>query len=244
MKSTPAEIKSHYRNENVVENYVPKRFIEPMGILKHERQVKVINCILSKINDPVVLDLACGPARLSKDISPVKKGYAVDASSGMIAIAKEMVPAQWAVLCQDAFKLKFKPHYFDVVISFRFIRHLQEQDRRKIYAQVQRLIKKEGYFIIDVLNGKTVRWLRLIGKHKYQVYDEVYNQRQFIKEIESAGFLIVAMVPIIKHTLLQALVSKCAKTFCLDSFALKLLTVIEQSSRGAPWEWIAICKHN
>ncbi len=225
----------------VASTYLEKRFIGPLGIIKHKKQVAIINRILAEIEKPVVLDLACGPGRIAKDLHPIHRGYAIDTSAAMLAQARRVLGKEWAIKQMDAFSIAFRPKSIDVVAAFRFIRHLQEDEREKIYVQLRRVLKPHGYFIIDVLNVHTTRLLRLVGKHK-RVYDELYGIPKFVQEMKRAGFSVLSMAPVVKHVFLQGAISKLTENTRLQRLGLALVQFLETLPGNQPWEWVAVCR--
>ncbi|HIH11231.1 TPA: methyltransferase domain-containing protein [Candidatus Woesearchaeota archaeon] len=238
---TTDAIQRHYQRDDVVSAYVAKRFREPMGTLKHRIQVGIINRVLGGIDYPIVLDLACGPGRVSKDLQGVEHGVAADASPAMLREARKVLGKQWTLQEIDAFRLPFRKEQFEVVTSFRFIRHFNIEKRQQLYAQVRRVLKPKGYFILDFLDKRTTRWLKIVGKHKYAVYDELYIPKQFRKELADAGFEVVSVIPVVKHVFLQGVISKVSHFFYFWRFGWWSVRVLEKIP-GTPWEWVAVCK--
>ncbi len=238
---TKEEIQKHYQKSSVTVKYVGNRFKEPIGILKHQKQIAVINTFIAKKKNPTVLDLACGPARLTKDMKGVTKGYALDSSPGMLEQAKKVLSKVWTVQEGDAYNLPFKKATIDILTTFRFIRHFERGDRHKLYAQAHKVLKKDGYLILDVLNKKPTKILKLLGKHKYQVYDALYpSLKTFEQEIENEGFKIIHARPIVHHTLSQLAISKVTKALHLHSIGYKTVSALERLGGKSPWEWIVV----
>ncbi|HXG11715.1 MAG TPA: class I SAM-dependent methyltransferase, partial [Gemmataceae bacterium] len=43
---------------------------------------------------------------------------------------------------------------FDLVYTFRFVRHFRRSDRERLYVQVRRVLKPGGYFVLDAVNER------------------------------------------------------------------------------------------
>ena len=238
---TKEEIQKHYQKTAVTSKYVGNRFKEPIGTLKHQKQITTINQFISKKKNPTVLDLACGPARLTRDMKGVYKGYALDTSKPMLELARKSVGTQWKVQEGDAFNLPFKKESLDVVTTFRFIRHFERNDRHKLYAEIHRILKKDGYLILDVLNKKPTNILRLIGKQNYQVYDVLYNSLYtFEQEMNNEGFHIIYARPIVHHTITQMTISKITSKIGLHALGHRAVQSLEKVGGKSPWEWITV----
>ncbi len=238
---TKEEIQKHYQKSSVTGKYVGARFQEPIGILKHQKQIEIINRFIAKKKAPSLLDLACGPARLTKDMRGVNKGYAIDSSPGMLAQARKDLSKNWIVREGDAFNLPFKKNSLDIVTTFRFIRHFERNDRHKLYTEIHKVLKKDGYLILDVLNKKPTKILKFIGKHKYQVYDALYpSLYSFEQELASEGFQIIYARPIINHTLTQMSISKLTKALHVHNLGLKTISTLEKIGGRNPWEWVVV----
>ncbi len=98
-------IKSIYERKSVAERYVHSRFSRPLGVVQHRIQVQTVNDAIRAYKAKDILEIACGPARLTAHISGFEKGVAIDNSSEMLSLAKRKIPNnhQWHFLRADAF---------------------------------------------------------------------------------------------------------------------------------------------
>src|SRR3989344_429099 len=225
MKRKVNEIKRYYENEKLSESYISNRFVRPLGRLIHNNQVSFLNKFINKNNIKTVMDLACGPARISKDIVGIESGIAADNSAPMLKIAKKYLDNKWKTKKIDAFKLNINKK-FDLVFSFKFIRHFDLKKRAKLYNNIKKLLGRNSYFICDVPNKKVYNWHT--KKYPSPVYDEFWNRSTITEELNKNGFFIVKLVPNVKHFKIQEFLSKFSKIKLLTYFIYLLLRLIEK----------------
>lgn len=106
------------------------------------------------VDKKVVLDIGCGTGYGANFLSTKSsRVYGVDVSDEAISYAKSHYNGQnlsYAVM--DAHGLKFEDEKFDVVCSFEVIEHLS--DYRLYLAQIKRVLKKGGLFLLSTPNKK------------------------------------------------------------------------------------------
>ena len=71
----------------------------------------------------------------------------------MTEISKKKFP-QKSISIQNAEDLSFEDSFFDNVLSFHLFMHLDAQCMANILREVNRVLKKGGYFIFDVPSEK------------------------------------------------------------------------------------------
>jgi len=242
-----SKIKKYYQDKTCVQAYLEERFSFPLGRILHEKQVSVVNRYISFLTPRKILELACGPGRITLDISPPEatKCIAIDASEEMLRVARERARllnnSRWVFFNQDIFSMDLRED-FDLIFSFRFIRHFRRTDRRKIYKVVKKHLVDNGLFIFDVVN-KEISWpLRLKeGLEKYPVYDKLYTKNEFLKEMREEGFCVKELIPVYPY---YKLLSRIQIYLGPRSGRLtyKLLSFIENNFRAQNLEWIAVCQ--
>lgn len=241
--NTKAKIKKYYQKKDVAENYISERFVQPIYSFEHDMQVQVINQIISKYGLNRILELAPGPARLTKEIK--SGGVAVEYSEDMIEVAKRNMKSSkydWKFIHGDAFKLRMKKSSFDLVFTFRFIRHFTEPQRERLYAGIRKVLKPGGFLIFEALNRKKHSLIRkIVGKDKYFIYDSLYELGEITAELESNGFEVVEAKPVINHFFTQYAVSRLSSAAGSKDLGKKIITIIE-NFRGNPFGWVMICR--
>jgi ubiquinone/menaquinone biosynthesis C-methylase UbiE len=242
-------LKSAYSDPKVSDSYIQDRFDSGIGRILHEAQVKfVIDAILRfKINK--VLEIAPGPARLTVDIGSACKetcGTILDVNVNMLEQAQKRLSAaglnnRWRTVVGDAFALPFDD-IFQMVYSFRFIRHFHKEDRMKIYRQIYNHLETQGYLIFDAINHDVSAPLRAKSSpDAYPIYDELYHFPQLKAELENNRFKIIDHVAVQYSfpllNLIQIWIGPRSK-----KLAYMLMKNIETAGIGHPLEWIVICQ--
>ena len=245
MINTRENLKLLYQEDHIIEPYIDERFSKPLGRVQHCCQVDCVNRIIEEYNVKNVLEIACGPARLTAEIKGFEKGFALDSSDTMLEVAKSRTPKElpWQFVKGDAFQLNFK-NKFDSVYSFRFIRHLKLEDRNKIYNQIKNALVSKGLFIFDAIRYEKPLFLR---KHesggKILVYDKVYkNKAKLQTELKDAGFELVKLYPCIEHFYIQAFFSRISHILKNDRLGIRIIQFLEKIKTGHTLEWIVLCQ--
>ena len=246
MKKTKSEIQEYYRDEKRAGGYVGNRFREPLGALLHDRQVGRVRSFLERLPQGRVLEIACGPARLTTDLepSPDARAVAMDASGPMLQVAAQRIAEEgsdrWRFIQGDAFNLPFEEQ-FDLVYSFRLIRHFETGDRKRLYQQILRVLKPGGRLVFDAVHEKVSTPLRKASPGDYPVYDVLYDADELRKELEEAGFSDIRLEPVQRHYpilyKLQVLVAPRSR-----AIARAAMEFVDRFCFGAPLEWVVTCR--
>lgn len=238
------EIRDAYRKDDVARNYIGERFTQPLGALLHDRQVAALKRVISTYRPTSVLEVAPGPARLTSELadSLLGVGAVMDASAQMLHEAKRRLgPAtRWRPVQGDAFNLPFGSQ-FDLVYSFRLIRHFEAADRAALYRQFARVLKPGGMFVFDAVNEAVSKPLRLRSPEEYKHFDAMFDLDTLKRELESQGFTPMVFegvqhrFPILQR--LQVLVGPRNRTV-----TRWLMEACDRMPAGAPLEWIVVCR--
>jgi ubiquinone/menaquinone biosynthesis C-methylase UbiE len=232
------EVKNYYKNTNISHPYINERFSNPLGKLMHLKQVAIVNKYVRNQN---VLEIACGPGRITKDVKLIRKGVAVDSSDEMLKIARRTLP-HWSISKKDAFNLSIEDT-FDVVFSFRFLRHFENDDRKRLYKEIHNVLKPNGILIFDAVNFKKSYYVRKRkGLKHYKVYDKLYLKKELFKELKENGFKIIKLVPLLNHLYTTTIISKITNKLNLQKMGLRMIQNLEKIPSSTPLEWIVICK--
>jgi ubiquinone/menaquinone biosynthesis C-methylase UbiE len=243
------QLKRAYSDKAVSDSYIEERFSSVIGRVLHEAQVKfVIDAITEyKINN--VLEIAPGPARLTVDIGNAcnnTSGIIMDANANMLEQAQKRLDAagladRWKTEMGDAFALPFSD-VFQMVYSFRFIRHFHGKDRETIYGQIYEHLMPDGYLVFDAINREVSEPLRAMSSpDAYPIYDELYDYPQLVKELELNGFRTINYVAVQRN---YSLLSKIQILIGPRSpkLAYFMMKLIEAAGIGQPLEWIVLCQ--
>ena len=100
-----------------------------------------------------------------------------------------------------------------------------------------------GLFIMDALNARKARWIKLAGgKKRLITFDELYFKKEFIAELDANGFRVVEMVPVVNHFFTQFALSRIFYILGLRSFGFKVVSFLERFGGNNPWEWVVVCQ--
>ncbi len=246
------EIREHdslakeYSKKEVAESYLDKRFQSAIGRVLHEHQITFLNQLIQAYEVKRVLEIACGPARVTAEINGITSGVAVDFNESMLKVACRRLNAlgqmqKWELRQADAFRLDLNEK-FDLVFSFRFIRHFMRQDREQLYEVVKRHLRPNGIFAFDVVNKEVSYPARLkAGIEKFKIYDKLFEKNEFIQEMQENGFEVFHLEPVQVQYNLQYLIQiyLAPRSYKIAYYLIKW---IEQHLRAKPMEWIAVCR--
>jgi SAM-dependent methyltransferase len=232
-------IRAAYQDTNVARRYVEERFTTPLGGLLHERQCGVLRGVIAAHGSPDVLEIAPGPARLTTSVIDVAGQMTlIDASAQMLDEARRRLASTatrtpYTLVRGDAFCLPF-PSRFDLVYSFRLIRHFSTEDRLRLYREAARVLKPGGRLVFDAVNRRVYEPLRAVadgGGH----YDASLDRDALIAELAACGFEVESLAGV--HYQLQVLVGpRSAK------LARLAMNVVDRVGGGEPLEWVVTCR--
>ncbi len=241
----PQELKRYYQDRDVAGDYMRRRTGEPLNGVLHRRQVGFLNRVLSARAPRAVLEIACGPGRLTAALRNVRMGVAVDSSAEMLETAQQRMnggAGSWSFLRSDAFVLPFQSASFDAVYTLRFVRHFQLPERQRLYQEVRRVLRPEGVFMVDALNRDVSYPYRLKrGLERYHIYDVLYRREEIEAELQQAGFRVVAVEGMIKHFGVQRFLNRLRR-LRLDAVATALIASLEHIPGSHPSGWMLLCE--
>ena len=245
-----ATVKQLYQDEKVAENYIANRFTWAWSRLLHERQIAVLNALLRNSRLSSALELAPGPARIAPDLVGLRSGLMVEASPQMIEVATRRIVEHhlekvWEIQKGNAFDLTSLSRTFDLAFTFRFIRHFEAEERKRLYSEIHRRLNPSGLLVFDVVNKPVRRKLDARAKphsgEALPVYDITYTRDELTAEMNAAGFEVVALYEVIRHFTLQAWLSYRVG-HRLPGLAWPLVKALELLPTSNPLEWVAICR--
>jgi ubiquinone/menaquinone biosynthesis C-methylase UbiE len=140
------EILNYYNN--LAGNYDESRFGNEYGEFIAIQETNLLKRLLSNVSQKKVLDIGCGTGRFLEFA-----GYGIDASPEMLKVAKIKYPNH-NLFVEDAANTHFEDSFFDIVISFHLLMHLDEPTTRLILDEAYRILKKGGKLIFDVPSEK------------------------------------------------------------------------------------------
>ncbi len=241
----PKDLQAYYKDQSVVDRYMHRRTTQPLNGLLHRRQVAFLNQLIAARAPRAVLEIACGPGRITTATRGVAFGVAVDASPAMLATARQRMqgmPGDWSFLRTDAFVLPFRDDSFDLAYTFRFVRHFQLPERQRLYSEIRRVLRRNGTFVVDALNYDVVHPARLRkGLEHYPIYDVLFREDELTDELERAGFRLVALEGILKHFPVQQRLNRLRRLH-LSPVARILIDGLECLPGNQVNTWVALAE--
>jgi len=241
MLQTITEVRAAYSGEDVAASYVDKRFTSALTALLHERQVQEVNRTFARCAPSAALELAPGPGRITRHVHTAGKLICVEYNQCMIDVAKKAraCPAQW--IRGDGFALPLDCR-FDLVYSFRFIRHFRRADRDRLYAEIRRVLTPGGILLMDAVNRTVSEPLRRSNPRDYTVYDKLYEGTSELEvELTDSGFELVSATPVQRFFSAQSRVQNIVGPRW-PRLCRKLIKILESVRQGPALEWIVTCR--
>ncbi len=234
------DLKKHYQDVSVADEYVQKRFSLPKNLFLHRQQVQLTNMILQRQGVQSVLELACGPGRVTRYIDTPVRAVAVDASEQMMSLAQQVtVDRGWNYQLADIFELDLD-EVFEAVYSFRFIRHFELEKRQRIYEIIRQHLKVGGTLIFDAPNVVVEGPFRARHPELYPIFDQLWNRDSLLAELSAEGFKDIRLHPFLKRHSLQRVVSFATKRGA-NELGASLIRWLDAIPGGQPLEWTVQC---
>ncbi|MEN7982053.1 MAG: class I SAM-dependent methyltransferase [Nanoarchaeota archaeon] len=130
--------------------------------------------LLGKIKNKKILDFGCGTGIYAKFLT--KKGAKVkgfDISKEMLNIAKRENP-KLDLKKGSGYKIPFKEK-FDIILASLVVHYLKDWD--KMFREVGRVLKKDGFFIFSTENPVVESRKKItIGNKKISVFGNYFNE--------------------------------------------------------------------
>jgi SAM-dependent methyltransferase len=148
-------------NQSTYEStYAVKQYAEASALQPPEQTI--LDLIRPELRAMRMLDLGVGGGRTTLHFAPLAASYVgADYSAGMIDASRERFagePYEWKVA--DARELPFPARAFDFVLfSFNGIDYVPHDDRRRVFAEVRRVLRGGGRFAFSTHNLDNAREL-------------------------------------------------------------------------------------
>lgn len=240
------DLRKAYQDEGVARGYVANRFESPLGALLHRHQVRAVRRIVEGNGIRRALEIAPGPARLTVDIAPgLQEATLLDSSLQMLGEAgrrlrERAVSGPVHLVQADAFHLPLRDEY-ELVYSFRLIRHFERADRIRLYREVRTVLKPGGWLVFDAVNAIVSAPIRARAKPgEYEHYDALLRPEEIRGELHEAGFELVSLSGV-QHryrALMACQVLLAPRSAALASIVMRAL----DRTGGEPLEWIVVCR--
>jgi ubiquinone/menaquinone biosynthesis C-methylase UbiE len=240
------DLQRAYRDTDVAREYIARRFETPIGALLHERQVSTVRELIERQGLRTALEVAPGPARVTTAVAPrLESVTLVDASLEMLREAHGRLLAERGsvkihLMQADAFRLPLK-NSFDLVFSFRLVRHFERGDRVALYRQFASVLQPGSWLVFDAINERVATPLRARdtgGELKH--FDALLSPEQIRDELGEAGFVVDRLVGV-QHRMPMLQWTQVYVAPRADSLARTMMAAIDRSG-GEPLEWVVVCR--
>jgi ubiquinone/menaquinone biosynthesis C-methylase UbiE len=238
---TEEEIQAAYSAPETASNYVDVRFESPLMALMHEKQVRAVNDALASRPSARALEIAPGPGRITRHVRFDGSLTCFEYNHAMIAEGKRACGPKVRWMQGNAFELDM-PEQFDFVYTFRFVRHFELSDRRRLYDRIAAVLRPGGAFLMDAVNKRVSLPLRQRRPDEYPIYDMLYESVDEIRnELAAHDLFLESARPVLRwmrtQALLQNIVGPRSSSLCRG-----LIRALEKVPSGSPLEWIIRCR--
>lgn len=137
-----------------------------LGNIEVNTVMEFINSSIGKKKKPKILEVACGPGRLSFEVeNHIKESciIATDINQNMLLFAQSDAKKRKSkikFIKGDLYHLPFKKEKFDIIMGLRFSMHIPEFN--KVIPELSRNLKKGGLLIFDIYNSESILWFNTL----------------------------------------------------------------------------------
>lgn len=154
------------------ERYVPATMDDDEIKIEHIQRYQSIQHL---VPGKIILDAACGEGygtdMIAKDAHQI---YGIDIDKVTIEHAqKQYIKANLEFLVGSIEKLPFEDGFFDIVVSFETIEHVDEKIQNAFLKEIKRVLKEDGLLIISTPNKEIYS--------DYRNYSNPYHVKEFYK---------------------------------------------------------------
>lgn len=149
---------------------------EPQTIMEHLHRYQFTKELVQ--DHYIVLDAACGTGYGSRILAEkAAQVYGIDISEDAIQYASENYIAENINFqTMSVEKLDFPDNFFDLIVSFETIEHVEHEIQIKFLAEIKRCLKPTGVLIMSTPNDELYRHIA------HGQYDNPFHISEFTKE--------------------------------------------------------------
>lgn len=187
------EIREYYSRTETAGNYHKERFIQfPHNCIDLLERKAVSAMIRDKIGSKQadLLDIAPGDGRIVQEALNFGHCTAADASAAMLDVLQKRFAGndRLHVIQADYFEDTIEEKY-DIVTTFRYIRHFGYADRKVLYKKIRSNLKENGMLVFDVPNiAFEMKQRTITGWENYNIYDMFWTKEDMVRELDENGF--------------------------------------------------------
>jgi ubiquinone/menaquinone biosynthesis C-methylase UbiE len=164
-------------------------FMEKIGSMKNYNNT--YDYLIQKLNkNDDVLDLACGPAQISKYIKEKVNAniFGVDLSQEMLKIAQKNIPD--GVFYKDSIITFNANKLYDVIVLGFGIPYLNNRQVKQCIKNSVNLLKENGYIYLSFMEGHRQGFEKTSFGENNQFYIYYYENRGIKKILNNSGIKI------------------------------------------------------
>ncbi|WP_434637382.1 glycosyltransferase [Sulfurimonas sp. NW7] len=133
------------------ERFIPDFFEGSDDEIVYEH-INRYTAISKQVENKTILDAACGAGYGTAILAQTaSKAYGIDISEESINFAKNKYQTNEKVeyIQSSVEKLPFKDHFFDIIISYETIEHIDEKKQHDFLKEIKRTLKDDGCLVIS-----------------------------------------------------------------------------------------------
>lgn len=233
-------LKKHYSDGDIAQKYMERRLGYPIGRYRHEEQVATIRNIIKDHDVKNLLEIAPGPGRLTAEVQ-IERGLAIDSSEEMLKLARTNVQSDnWEFKLGNALQLD-TGQTFDMAMAFRFVWHLQRDQRIQLYTSINKTLSEKGLWVFDAIYHRPLYLGSMIRKKNTGILDCLFkNLKEVQGELDEAGFKIVHHYTYLNHTNLQHLIGRIGQKAIKPT--VRLIRAIDKLPLRFAQEGVVVCQ--
>lgn len=232
--------KDYYSDGDIAQKYMERRLGYPIGRYRHEEQVATIRNIIKDHDVKNLLEIAPGPGRLTAEVQ-IERGLAIDSSEEMLKLARTNVQSDnWEFKLGNALQLD-TGQTFDMAMAFRFVWHLQRDQRMQLYTSINKTLSEKGLWVFDAIYHRPLYLGSMIRKKNTGILDCLFkNLKEVQGELDEAGFKIVHHYTYLNHTNLQHLIGRIGQKAIKPT--VRLIRAIDKFPLRFAQEGVVVCQ--
>lgn len=156
------------------------------------------------VSDKNILDIACGEGEGACLLSKSAKSVTgVDIRNDAINFAKKHCHyGNVDFKVGDATNLSIEDNFFDGVVSFETIEHLNKNDQHRFLSELKRVVMPNGFLIISTPDKRSWRkiglsWSDHLHELNYKEFNDMLDQYFLVKEYFGQGMIV--RTPLLKR---------------------------------------------
>lgn len=143
------------------------------------------------VKGKVVLDIACGTgygsSRLANAGAQMVEGVDIDVET-IVYAERRYASESVHFTCASASAIPFSDRFFDSIVSFETIEHLEAPIREQYLREIGRVLKDDGVLILSTPNKKITSPWKSKPNNKFHVIE--FTRKSLSQELTRSGFFV------------------------------------------------------